>query len=101
MALAGTFFQEFYPGTFLDKKALPEITGTFGASARAVGESAERALRKFNQRDPQTGAPEGALAVIKDQMIARLALRKRKMHRPILRRSVQVPLSQKSLLLAA
>ena len=86
MSLVKETFQGFYPEKSLST-AFSEAAGTFGTAARVATKPAEIVSRRLNQRDTE-GKPAGAIAILKDQLIAMVILRKRKRQRSF-RRALQ------------
>lgn len=57
-------------------KAASEGIQMFGLATKIVAAPAKEAFRRLNHRNPETGAPEGSLAVMKSQLIRRVFSRR-------------------------
>jgi hypothetical protein len=80
MSLAQEFFPKLSGGeTFIDE-ALPQATMMLSDASRAVTSLPAKVWDSLNRINPQTGVPEGSVAIMKKRMLAMLMLRTRKTH---------------------
>lgn len=76
--------------TLVDR-AFKGTTRGLATATKVATVPAAHIWERLNYRNPQTGAPEGAVAVLKERMLAKLlALRVVKRRRPIPRRVLRI-----------
>lgn len=76
MSLPTEIFPKFYGGMFVEETF--KSVKILGDATRVVSSPATKIWESWNRRNPQTGMPEGAMAVMKDRMLKMLFLRSRK-----------------------
>jgi hypothetical protein len=79
MTLANEFFPKLSGGNSGGERLVKEGTKIVSDASEAAMIPGAKIWERLNRRNPQTGAPEGAVAIMKERMFRMFTLRARKM----------------------